>query len=142
MDGQTALHLANKMLSEDAFSQWLGLELVQISPEICELKAKVKKQMLNGFYITHGGILVSIADSALAFLANASGLIAVTTDLQASFLKPSRQEETLVAVAKIISKGKKVVHIQVEIHNQKQELKAFIKGTAYLTNKKHFTEEQ
>lgn len=61
------------MLNHDSFSNWLGIELVEISEGYCRLKMKVRQEMTNGFNIAHGGIAYSLADSALAFASNSHG---------------------------------------------------------------------
>jgi len=68
-----ALKIANKMYEQDAFSQWLGIKIVNVSDGYCQLKMTVRKEMLNGFHIAHGGIAYSLADSALAFASNSNG---------------------------------------------------------------------
>ena len=68
-----ALKIVNAMYSQDAFSQWLGIEIIEVSKGNCQLKMLVKKEMLNGFKICHGGIAYSLADSAFAFAANTHG---------------------------------------------------------------------
>lgn len=139
MDTSLPKRVAQKMLGEDAFSQWLGIEILACSHEVCELGMSITSEMLNGFKMVHGGVLTSLADSALAFLANSSGFITVTTDLNSSYLKPCQLNEKIRAKASIISRGKKVVHIQVDVFNTKNEKKAFFKGVAYTTDKKHST---
>ncbi len=57
--------IVNKMFDKDAFSQWLGIEIIEVKDGYCELKMTVRKEMLNGFQIAHGGIAYSLADSAL-----------------------------------------------------------------------------
>lgn len=43
--------------------------------------------MLNGFYIAHGGITYSLADSALAFASNAHNNKAVSVETNISHVK-------------------------------------------------------
>ena len=62
-----ALEIANKMYEQDAFSQWLGIDIEDVTEGYCKLKMSVRKEMLNGFQIAHGGIAYSLADTALAF---------------------------------------------------------------------------
>ena len=57
----------HKMYDNDPFSKWLGIVCVKIDIGHCTLKMTVRKEMLNGFSIAHGGICYALADSALAF---------------------------------------------------------------------------
>ena len=76
------------MLEKDAFSQWLGIELLEISADAVIVKMTVRKEMLNGFNLSHGGIVFSFADSALAFVANAHGNVTVSIENQISYTEP------------------------------------------------------
>ena len=70
---KTANKIVAKMYNNDFFSKWLGIETLDISKGNCKLKMTIRKEMLNGFNIAHGGITYSLADSALAFAANTHG---------------------------------------------------------------------
>ena len=65
-----AQKVVDTMFANDYFSQWLGIERVKVEPGHCILKMQIRKEMLNGFSIAHGGIAYSFADSALAFASN------------------------------------------------------------------------
>ena len=44
------------MYAQDWFSQWLGIERLEDGPGRSVLRMAVRKEMLNGFAIAHGGI--------------------------------------------------------------------------------------
>ena len=44
-----AKKVVNKMMSGDAFSQWLGIEVLEIATGFCKLQLKVREEMTNGF---------------------------------------------------------------------------------------------
>ena len=83
-------NLANKvvdaMFDNDSFSQWLGIERSTVEEGRCVLKMKIRKEMLNGFQILHGGIYYSLADSALAFAANSYGIKSVSIETSISHI--------------------------------------------------------
>ena len=41
--------IVDKMYNNDAFSKWLGIEIIDIKDGYCKLSMKVTKDMLNGF---------------------------------------------------------------------------------------------
>ncbi|MGB0884747.1 MAG: PaaI family thioesterase, partial [Flavobacteriales bacterium] len=120
--------IVDKMMKNDAFSQWLGIEIIQILPGKAELALTVKPEMLNGFGILHGGISYSLADSALAFAANSKGMQAVSTETSISHLKPAKVGEKLLAFADEIHCSKSTGIYQIEIKNQNNERIAHFKG--------------
>ena len=125
----------NLMLNHDAFSQWLGIEIVAITQESCTIKMTVSLQMTNGFGVAHGGITYSFADSAFAFACNALGIKSVSIETAISHLRPVFAHDVLTAHAVQNYAGNKTSVFTVEIHNQKAELVALFKGTAYRTGK-------
>ena len=57
-----------KMLSQDAFSQWLGIEILECELGRCKLGMNIRKDMLNSMKKAHGGISYSLADTAFGFV--------------------------------------------------------------------------
>jgi acyl-CoA thioesterase len=119
------------MLEHDAFSRWLGITLVAIGEGTCELALTTRAEMLNGFYILHGGISYSLADSALAFAANAFGSHSLSVETSISHHAKVLPNEEIRAVASPIFKGKKFSSFQVLISKASGELIASFKGSVY-----------
>ena len=82
-----AKKVVDKMMSGDAFSQWLGIEILEIYEGFCKLRMTVRDEMTNGFNIAHGGIAYSLADSCLAFAANSDGVQSVSVETSISHTK-------------------------------------------------------
>ena len=89
--------IVEHMLSNDAFSHWLGIELVEVSEGNCAAHAGARKEMTNGFDILHGGVSYSLADSALAFAANTHGQHALSVETSISHLRAVQPGEWLTA---------------------------------------------
>ena len=123
------------MMRSDAFSQWLGIELISIEKGFCSLSCVVKPDMLNGFHIAHGGISYSIADSCLAFASNSHGLQCVSIETSISHIKKVTLDDHLTATSREISRNKKTGIYEISVHNQKNELVAIFKGTVYILEK-------
>lgn len=137
-----AHELANKvvdtMYANDYFSQWLGIERVKVEPGHCILKMKVKKEMLNGFGIAHGGITYSLADSALAFASNSHGRKAVSIETSISHTEPVKENDILTANAEEVKLSNKIGIYSIIITNQNNEKVALFKGTVYRTSGEWF----
>ncbi len=127
--------IVQKMMENDAFSQWLGIDVVNIQPGFSHLEMTVRPEMLNGFDILHGGISYSLADSALAFASNSHGAQAVSVETSISHVKPCRNGDRLIAQAIEKSISRKIAIYQIEIKNQKEEVVALFKGTVYRSSK-------
>ena len=120
--------IVNEMLQLDSFSKWLGMEILEIKPGTCTVQLIVNESMLNGFSIGHGGITYSLADSALAFAANAHGYHALSIDTSINHLMVVQNGDILTAHAEEINRSKRNGIYTVTIRNQKKEKVAFFKG--------------
>ena len=132
---QLANSVVNHMMENDLFSQWLGIEVLEIKEGYSKIKMIVRKEMINGFGIVHGGIAFSLADSAFAFACNNRNILSVALDTSINFLKPVHVDDVLTAEAKEIHNGKSTGLYHISISNQKEHLVAVFKGTCYRTGK-------
>ena len=132
--------IVNKMFDKDAFSQWLGIEIIEVKDGYCELKMTVRKEMLNGFQIAHGGIAYSLADSALAFASNSHGRKSLSVATSISHTEPVKKDDVLTATTEELSITDKIGVYLIRIANQDNQEIAYFKGTVYRTSKDWFPE--
>jgi acyl-CoA thioesterase len=127
--------VSTQMYDNDAFSKWLGIELIDIQHGNCEIRLTVRKEMLNGFGIAHGGITYSLADSAFAFATNSIGHQAVSIETSISHTAKVVEGDVLNAKTMLINKTRKFAIYHVDITNQEEKRVASFKGTVYYTGK-------
>jgi acyl-CoA thioesterase len=123
------------MMKHDLFSQWLGLEVLEIKEGYSKIKMLVREEMINGFGIVHGGVAFSFADSAFAFACNNRNVLSVALDTSINFLKPVHVGDELIAEASEIHNGRSTGLYQIRIFNQHQHEVAVFKGTCFRTHK-------
>ncbi|MCG7857188.1 hydroxyphenylacetyl-CoA thioesterase PaaI [Flavihumibacter sp.] len=128
--------VVDHMMENDFFSQWLGIELIAASEGYSLIRMTVRKEMVNGFGIAHGGIAFSLGDSAFAFACNNRNNLSVALDVTTSFIKAVNIGDTLTAEAKEIHNGRSTGVYLVTITNQRGEQVALFKGTCFRTGKK------
>ncbi len=131
----TPQQVVSHMMQHDKFSQWLGIEVLEIKEGYGKITMTVRDEMINGFGIVHGGIAFSLADSAFAFACNNRNVLSVALDTSINFIKPVHIGDVLIAEAKEIHNGKSTGLYHIEIYNQKKHLVAQFKGLCYRTNK-------
>lgn len=134
-----AKKVVDKMINEDAFSQWLGIKILEISEGFCKLQIQVRDEMTNGFSIAHGGISYSLADSCLAFASNSYGIQSFSLETSISHTKKVESGDILIATSKEINKTNRTALYYITITNQNKEEIAHFKGTVYRTEKKWFS---
>jgi acyl-CoA thioesterase len=138
MDKQTlAEKVVYTMFTNDYFSQWLGIEIVKVGPGNCILKMKIRKEMLNGFSIAHGGIAYSLADSALAFASNSHGRKSLSIETSISHTVSLKEGDIILASAQEINLSYKIGIYYITITNNDNTV-ALFRGTVYLTSKEWF----
>jgi len=133
---QFAVKVVDKMMDHDAFSKWLGIEVLEIKEGYSKIKMTVRKEMVNGFGIVHGGIPFSLADSAFAFACNNRNNLSVALDVTITFTKPVNIGDSLTAEAKEVHNGRSTGVYLITVTNQKEEQVALFKGTCFRTEKK------
>jgi acyl-CoA thioesterase len=128
--------VVDKMMRNDKFSQWLGIEVMEIREGYSKIKMTVREEMINGFGIVHGGIAFSLGDSAFAFASNNRNNLSVAMDTSINFTKAVHVGYELTAEAKEVHNGRSTGLYQITITNQMGEEVAFFKGTCFRTAKK------
>jgi acyl-CoA thioesterase len=127
--------VVDHMMQHDLFSQWLGIEVLEIKEGYSRIRMQVRKEMLNGLGIVHGGIAFSLADSAFAFACNNRNNLSVALDTSINFLKAVHVGDMLTAEATEIHNGRSTGLYHIEIRNQEEKKVAIFKGTCFRTNK-------
>lgn len=131
-----AIDVVNHMVANDYFSQWMGVEVLEIREGYSRIRMNIRKEMVNGFGIVHGGIPFSLADSAFAFACNNRNNLSVALDCSITFTKAINLGDVLTAEAKEIHNGRSTGVYVITISNQEDMQVALFKGTCFRTGKK------
>lgn len=129
------------MLEKDEFSRWLGINIIELKPGYCKAEMKIRKDMLNGFDICHGGVTFSLADSVFAFASNGHGRLAVALETNITFLNPVHLNDIITAEAVEEKLGNNVGVYNIHLVNQNGHKVAIFRGTVFRTKKKYFENE-
>jgi acyl-CoA thioesterase len=136
---ELAERVVASMMASDAFSQWLGIEIVEVAPRRSTCRMTVRDEMVNGLGVTHGGIAFSLADSAFAFACNTHGKVTVSVDNSITYPAPIRGGDVLTAVALEDASSGRLSYYSAEVKNQRGEVVALFRGTAFKTSREHFS---
>ena len=128
---EKAIKIVNNMYAADAFSQWLGIEIMEIGVGTCIISMTVRPEMVNGYGVAHGGITFSFADSAFAFASNSHGRKAVSIETSISHTRPVQVGDRLTAVAIELNLGNTIGIYQVVVKNQDNKTVALFKGNVF-----------
>jgi len=129
-DGQAlAERVVADMMAKDAFSQWLGIDVVDIRPNGATVRMTVREEMVNGFGVCHGGIAFSLADSALAFASNTHGRLTVSIENSITYPKAISPGDLLIAHAEEESATNRLGFFRVTVRRADEEIVALFRGT-------------
>ncbi len=92
-----AFEVIDHVMKKDLFSQWLGIQIIEIREGYSKIKMIVRSEMMNGLGVVHGGIAFSLSDSAFAFACNSRNNLSVALDTSINFIKAVHIDDELVA---------------------------------------------
>lgn len=86
------------MEANDRAAVALGYEVVTVEPGRAVVTMTVREDMLNGLGVCHGGLIFTLADSAMAHASNSHGPAAFAVAASVDFLSPGRVGAQLTAI--------------------------------------------
>lgn len=90
---------ATAMLRDDAAKTAYGIAVVELERGRAVLAMRVRDDMTNGFGITHGGVVFTLADTAFAYACNEAAEAVVAAGADITFTRASHAGELLTATA-------------------------------------------
>ncbi|MFQ5609965.1 MAG: hydroxyphenylacetyl-CoA thioesterase PaaI [Woeseiaceae bacterium] len=139
-DLDRARRSADTMLERDESTRSMGIDIVIPAPGVAVATMTVRPDMLNGFSVTHGGVVFALADTAFAFACNAYNNETLSVEADISWLRPAREADTLVATASEDRRAGRHGWYSVQVLNQRDEVVANFKGHCVARNVPLFVE--
>lgn len=131
-----------RMMDQDFFSQWLGVTIDEVLAGSCMISMVVRKEMLNGFGISHGGIAFSLADSALAFASNSRNKKSLVINTSVSFASPVREGDRLTAHAVETNITNRLGVYQITVVRNNSDKVLLVTGTVFRKEELWFPDEE
>ena len=112
---QLADRVARAMLAEEGTGPAWGIVIEEARHGYARVSMVVRKDMLNGHGIAHGGMIFALADSAFAYVCNGGNHASVAAQASVVFLDKAVEGETLIAEAKEVAREGRagVTHVSV-----------------------------
>lgn len=124
-----------EMMRRDAASSMLGMVVEVDEPGRAVVSMPVREDMLNGFRITHGGLVFALADTAFAIACNEDERVTVAAGADITFLKSTTAGQTLTATAlrRVVS-GRTGLY-DVTVTDETGAVVAEFRGRSMITNR-------
>ncbi|WP_445153547.1 hotdog fold thioesterase [Arthrobacter sp. Hor0625] len=94
------------ILKDDYASEWMGIEVLALEDGHATIRMPLRREMLNGFGMAHGGMIFAFGDTAFALACNPvtpapgeADSITVASGVDINFVKPAFRGQILTAVA-------------------------------------------
>lgn len=127
--------MVREMMRRDRASAALGMVVEQDEPGHAVVSMRVRDDMLNGFAITHGGLVFALADTAFALACNEDERVTVAAGADITFLKSTTVGQTLTATAvRRIVRGRTGLY-DVTVTDETGDEVAEFRGRSVATNR-------
>jgi acyl-CoA thioesterase len=126
-----SMNVVMKHFKKDKLAAHLGMELLEVSPGHATVRMTVEERHLNSIGGVHGGTFFTLADFAFAVASNTHGNVSVSVSASMAFHRAATLGCVLTAVAREVSRSRKLGSYQVDITNEEGELLATFQGLAY-----------
>lgn len=126
---------ATHMAPTDRTKDFMGITIESLEPGRSVLKMTVRKEMANGFGITHGGMVFTLADTAFAYACNESDTPTVASGADITFTRASHEGDTLTATAqRRWLQGRNGLY-DITVTDQHGNIIAEFRGRSFTTNR-------
>jgi acyl-CoA thioesterase len=119
----------------DLAARSLGIRILESGPGESRLSMQVRQDMCNGHGICHGGVLFTLADTAMAYASNSRGQVAVASTVQIDYLRSVNYPETVIAQAEETYRGRRKGSYQVSVSDGAGLKIAHFYGTVAILDK-------
>ena len=122
-------------MRRDAASAMLGMVVEVDEPGRAVVSMLVRDDMLNGFAITHGGLVFALADTAFAIACNEDERVTVAAGADITFLRSTTSGQTLRATAARRAVAGRTGLYDVTVIDDTGEVVAEFRGRSVTTNR-------
>ena len=114
------------------FSDFLGVELIEVTPERVVARMKVRPELCTRPAVLHGGAVMALADTlggvaTVAYLA--AGQWTTTIESKTNFLAAVPEGETATAECTALHRGKTTMVWQTKISREDGRIAAYVTQT-------------
>ena len=119
----------------DRFAESIGAQLTEVREGYAKAELTVEERHLNGAGVCQGGVMYTLADLAIAGVANSRGILTVGVNNTITFLKSGQLGDHLTAECTETLNHHKLPYCDIQVKNQNGELLAAVTGLAYRTKR-------
>lgn len=135
-DAESLPGTAREMMQRDRASAALGMVVERDDPGHATVSMRVREDMLNGFTITHGGIVFALADTAFAIACNEDEAVTVAAGADITFTKSTVVGQILTAHASRRTRAGRTGIYDVTVTDETGDVVAEFRGRSITTRRR------
>ncbi len=124
------------MMQRDQASAMLGMVVEHDAPGEARVSMTVRDDMLNGFAITHGGLVFTLADTAFAIACNEDERVTVAGGADITFVKSTTAGQTLTATAARRARSGRTGLYDIRVTDETGDVVAEVRGRSVTTDRR------
>lgn len=113
----------------------LGVEVIPIGEDDVRLELTIEERHTNFFEVCHGGVLSTMADTAMGIICNQLNKSVLTMNLSIDFVHPVRLNTRIIAVPKIIHDGRQTMVCECDMVDEVGKLYSKVHATFFVIGK-------
>ncbi|RIK06698.1 MAG: hypothetical protein DCC49_11245 [Acidobacteria bacterium] len=117
-------------LEPHPFGELIGLEVTEANDGVAVTRLEVQPELLNPHGVLHGGVLFSMADTAMGAAVKSlldEAELCASIEVHIRFLAPCK-DGTLTSVTEVVGRGKRVMQLESRITDASGRLIATATG--------------
>lgn len=119
---------SNAMHARDNVAHELGITIAHAAPGLAVVEMTVSEKMTNGLGVCHGGLLFTLADTAMAHASNAANERTMSTTASIEWVQMAAVGDHLVATSRVAAtRGRNTVH-DITVTNEAGDTVALVRG--------------
>ena len=132
--------LGKKVLGDQPFSQYMGVEMTLFEQGKAELTLTIREELKQNHGFVHGGVIGFLADNCLGCVAASVYGNCVTSEYKINFLRPAIGE-SLIAKASLLSVGKRQAVCECNVYTLSESGEVLVAVAQGTVNKIQITQE-
>lgn len=110
----------------------LGVDVVPLDDNDVRLELTIEEKHTNFFDVSHGGVLTTMADTAMGIACNELNKSVLTMNLSIDFMHPVRLNTRIIAVPKIIHNGRQTMVCECDMIDANGRLYSKVHATFFV----------
>ena len=136
MDTRVQQHLLS-FYDENPFVQYLHMAVSAIAAGQVELRLQIAQEFTNVYKIAHGGVLMSMGDTAMGAACLSCRKRVVTLDFHMNFIRAVPTGQQVIARGRVVHNGSRTMVCECDLLDEAGQVFAKSGGTFFVTG--HFT---